>query len=57
MNADLMVVTFTAVVIVDGGDLVGITELMVLAGLAVVMVVVGNLHNGGLFDNDVVGVT
>ena len=57
MNADLMVVTFTAVVVGDGGDLVGIAQLMVRAGLAALGVIVGDLHNGGLFDNDLVGVT
>lgn len=57
MNADFMVITLTAVVIVDGCDLVGIAQLVVGAGLVVVLVIVGNLNNGGLFDEDVVGVT
>ena len=29
MNADLMVITLTAVVVVDGGDLVSIAQLVV----------------------------
>ena len=57
VNADLMVVTLAAVVVVDGCDLVSIAQLVVRAGLLAVLVVMGNLDNGGLFDYDVVGVT
>ena len=57
MNADLMVVTLTAVVVVHGCDLVSIAQLVVCAGLATLFVVVGNLDNGGLLDHDLVRVT
>lgn len=54
MNADLVVVTLTAVVVVDGRDLVSIARLVVRAGLVAVFIVVGNLNNGGLFDYNLV---
>ena len=57
MNADLMVVTLTAIVVINGRDLVSIAHLVIGAGLAAVLIVMGNLNNGGLLDYDVVGVT
>lgn len=57
MNADLVIVTLTAIVVIDGRDLVSIAHLVIRAGLAAVLIVMGNLDNGGLLDYDVVGVT
>ena len=52
-----MVVALTAVVVVDSGDLVGIAHLVVRAGLTAILVIVGDLDNGRLFDYDLMGVT
>ena len=57
MNTNFMIVTLTAIVVVDGCDLVSIAQLVIRAGLVTVLVVMGNLDNGGLLDYDVVGVT
>lgn len=57
MDADLMVVTFTAVVVGHGCDLVSIAHFAVRALLASFLVVVGNPDKYGLFDYDLVQVT
>ena len=58
MNADLMFITLTTIVVVDGCDLVSIAQLVVRAGLIAMRIVVGNLDIDRLLSNcDVMGGT
>lgn len=57
MNTNLVIVTLTAIVVVDGCDFVSIAHLVIRAGLVAVFVVMGNLDNGGLFDYDLMAGT
>ena len=57
MNTNLVVVTLTAIVVVDGCDFISIAHLVIRAGLVAVFVVMGNLDNGGLFNYDLMAGT